>query len=54
MAHHRRKNMFDEWDEQLDIVGPIKEIARSLWFNLLTICGYNNRSDHESRGGGEP
>jgi hypothetical protein len=23
---HRRKNLFDEWDEQLDVITPIKKM----------------------------
>ena len=44
MTHRRRKNMFDEWDEQLDVITPITRFIRSLWFDLLSICGYNNDS----------
>jgi len=27
MARRKHRNLFDEWDEQLDIITPIKKIA---------------------------
>ena len=28
---HRRKNLFDEWDEQLDVITPIKRAILSFY-----------------------
>ena len=38
---HRRKNMFDEWDEQLDVIGPIRAL-----FDRLNFFGYNHFSEN--------
>ncbi len=48
---HRRKNMFDEWDEQLDVIGPIRAL-----FDRLNFFGYNHFSEnarHQGDGHGE-
>ena len=32
---HRRKNLFDEWNELLDVIGPIKMAIQTLFQRIF-------------------
>ncbi len=33
---YRRKNLFDEWNEQLDVRGPITTVMLSFWEQMFS------------------
>lgn len=41
MAHYRKRLLFDEWNEQLDVITPIKNAIRHYWKAAMRIFGFD-------------
>ena len=38
MHHVTRKNLFDKFNEQLDVVTPIKKVAKIIFFMVIIVA----------------